>query len=85
MIEAGFKECEKMGVTGSPWRLYVEPNTKEIYYHNFETVRTHRPLQAFFWPTSGRSSSCGSVQPAFYSALSQSCPPPSLFGDRTSN
>jgi len=43
MIEAGFKECEKMGVTGSPWRIYVEPNTKEIYYHNFETVRAYHP------------------------------------------
>ena len=26
-----------MGVIGSPWKLYVEPNTKEIFYHNFET------------------------------------------------
>ena len=37
MIEQGFADCEKMGVTGSPWRLYVEPNTKEIFYHNFDT------------------------------------------------
>ena len=37
MIEAGFADCDKMGVTGSPWRLYVEPNTKEIFYHNFDT------------------------------------------------
>ena len=37
MIEQGFVDCEKMGVTGSPWRLYVEPNTKEIFYHNFDT------------------------------------------------
>ena len=73
MIEAGFKECEKMGVTGSPWRIYVEPNTKEIYYHNFETVRTHHPLQAFIRPTSGPVQPLSKRPACPYPTLSQPC------------
>jgi hypothetical protein len=37
MLEQGFKDIENMGIPGSPWRVYVDPSTKEIYYQNFDT------------------------------------------------
>ncbi len=31
------KDTQKMGVPGSPWKMYVDPKQDVICYHNFKT------------------------------------------------
>ena len=31
------KDTQKMGVPGSPWKMYVDPAQDVICYHNFKT------------------------------------------------
>ena len=38
-LEDSMKDIEKMGVVGSPWKMYVDPAQDVICYHNFDDDR----------------------------------------------
>ena len=36
-LKESMKDTQKMGVPGSPWKMYVDPKQDVICYHNFKT------------------------------------------------